>query len=137
MLYAPADATKIVNIVQCKCWDKRQVGPKPMRELLGVMTANKVARGTFITSSSFNREAREFGAANGIHIIDGEQLLKQITERSAEEQERLMAVATAGDYLTPTCASCGTKMIRRMTKKDKSQFWGCENYPRCKMKLSV
>ena len=137
MLYAPADASNVVNIVQCKRRDKHQVGPKAMRELLGVMTANKVARGTFITSSSFTREAREFAAANGIHVIDGEQLLKRIIERSAEEQDRLMAVATAGDYLTPTCASCGIKMIRRTTKKDKSQFWGCENYPRCNIKLTL
>jgi len=41
--------------------------------------------------------------------------------------------ATAGDYTTPTCASCGVKMIVRTPKAGGKAFWGCVNYPRCTM----
>jgi restriction system protein len=133
-LYAPNDKTQIVNIVQCKQWS-RPVGPKLMRELLGVMTANKVPRGTFVTSSTFNNDATQFAAENRIHLIDGKHFLKQIIERPQWDQERLLKVATEGDYLTPTCPNCGIKMVARENNKDKSKFWGCLNFPRCRFTL--
>jgi restriction system protein len=133
-LYAPNDQRQIVNIVQCKQWSS-QVGPKLMRELLGVMTANKVPRGTFVTSSTFNDDATQFAAKNRIHLIDGKHFLKQILERTQSDQERLLKVATEGDYLTPTCPSCGIKLVTRENRKDKSKFWGCLNFPTCKFRL--
>lgn len=133
-IYAPNNRTQIVNIVQCK-QRNRQVGPKLMRELLGVMTANKVPRGTFVTSSTFNEDATQFAVQNRIHLIDGKQLMKQILERSQSEQECLLKVATEGDYLTPTCPSCGIKLVARENRKDKSKFWGCLNHPGCRFRL--
>jgi restriction system protein len=136
VLYEPQDKSKVMNVVQCKQW-KRQVGPKLLRELLGVMTDMKVGRGTFVTSSTFNEEARRIAAENGIHLIDGQGFLEQILKRSPEEQQRLLAVATEGDYLTPSCPSCGIKLLRRENKKDQSWFWGCANYPRCRYTLNA
>lgn len=135
-LYAPRDRTSIANIVQCKQWS-RPVGPKPLRELLGVMTAKGVARGTFVTASTFNEQAESFAAENRIHLIDGAGLLKRILDRSPEDQQRLLRVATEGDYLTPSCPSCGTKLVRRENKKDQSVFWGCGNFPRCRYTLKA
>lgn len=136
VLYEPQDKSKVMNVVQCKQW-KRQVGPKLLRELLGVMTDMKVGRGTFVTSSTFNEEARRIAAENGIHLIDGQGFLEQILKRSPEEQQRLLAVATEGDYLTPSCPSCGIKLLRRENKKDQAWFWGCANYPRCRYTLNA
>ena len=135
-LHAPSDQSNAVNIVQCKQWS-RPVGPKPLRELLGVMTAKGVQRGTFVTASTFNDQAEQFAKENRIHLIDGEGLLKRIRERSPADQERLLKVATEGDYLTPSCPSCGTKLAERKNKKDQSVFWGCTSFPRCRYTLKA
>ena len=135
VLYAPGDHSKLVNVVQCKQW-KRAVGPKALRELLGVMTDRKVTRGIFVTSSTFNDEARRIATENRIQLLEGADFLRRILERSPEDQQRLLKVATQGDYLTPTCPSCGIKLLKRENKKTQSSFWGCVNYPRCRYTLN-
>ena len=126
----PSDPSRIVNIVQCKRWGK-PVRIKELREFLGVMAANKISHGVFVTSSTFNVKAKKFAAENGVYLLDGEGILKRIMERSRADRERLLEIATEGDYLTPTCASCGIKLVSRRNKKDNSTFWGCINYPQC------
>ncbi|HEX5767920.1 MAG TPA: topoisomerase DNA-binding C4 zinc finger domain-containing protein [Burkholderiales bacterium] len=43
-----------------------------------------------------------------------------------------MKLATQGDFLTPTCPSCGIKMIPRKSTAHGRTYWGCRNYPGCK-----
>jgi ssDNA-binding Zn-finger/Zn-ribbon topoisomerase 1 len=47
------------------------------------------------------------------------------------------ASATMVAYLTPSCPICGIKLVKLERKKDKSPYWGCANYPRCRITLSV
>jgi restriction system protein len=133
-LYAQNDHSKVVNIVQCKKWGK-PVGPKALRELLGVMAANKFRRGIFVASSTFNDEATQFAEVNKIHLINGAAFIDKVLARPAADQQRLLDVATEGDYLTPSCPSCGIKLISRENKKSQSRFWGCMNFPRCRYTL--
>ena len=119
------------RIVQCKHWRNRQVALKDMREFLGVMASHKLQNGTFVTSSTFTREALAFAEANGIQAQDGAALLKLIHLRTPEQQAALLAVAYEGEYWRPTCASCGTKMMERPSKGNRGAFWGCNNYRRC------
>ena len=135
-LYTARELTRLESVVQCKQWN-RVVGPKTLRELLGVMTANKVSRGVFVTSSTFNDEASCFAVENRIDLIDGKCLLQKILELPAVQQERLLKVATEGDYLTPTCPSCGIKLVKRESRKDSSTFWGCINFPQCRFTLNA
>lgn len=120
------------RIVQCKHWQGKPVGVKEMREFLGVMTANKLRHGTFVTSSTFTADALAFAADNGIHLQDGAALLKLIGQRTPDQQAALLAVAYEGEYWRPTCASCGTKMVERTSGKFARPFWGCANYPTCR-----
>lgn len=53
----------------------------------------------------------------------------------AAAQLQLLAFATEGDYTTPSCPSCGVKMIKRESKR--GVFWGCRHYPRCRQMLGV
>jgi restriction system protein len=61
----------------------------------------------FVTSSTFNDEATRFGSENRIYLLDGREFLKRILGRSVADQNRLLEVATEGDYLTPSCPFCG------------------------------
>jgi restriction system protein len=126
-----SDPVSPLTIVQCKAWNNQQIGVNLIRELLGVMTHTKVGHGMFMTTSTFSEDAVAFAQANNIALLSGQAVLKEIVELPADAQARLLSVATEGDYMTPTCASCGIKMVWR----DKGQFWGCVNYPRCSSRL--
>lgn len=120
-------------IVQCKAWNSRQVGVKQIREFLGVMTHEKIAKGFYMTSGEYSDDAKEVAKANRITLINGEMMLIMIKRLPEESQERLLALATDGDYTTPTCPSCGIKMVKRSGRR--GEFWGCKNFPRCRQML--
>lgn len=120
------------RIVQCKHWQGKPVSVKEMREFLGVMASHQLKHGTYVTSSTFTADAAAFARANGIQTQDGNALLKEISQRTPEQQTALLAVAYEGEYWRPTCASCGTKMVERTSSKDARNFWGCANFPRCR-----
>ena len=107
----------------------------PVRELLGVMTSEKVDRGVFLTTSTFTKDALAFAEANPIQLLDGVGFLKKILDLPEVTRMELLKFAFEGDYSTPTCASCGVKMVKRESKR--GPFWGCLNYPRCKCNLQV
>ena len=134
LYWPPSDQP--VAIVQCKAWTKK-VGVKAIRELRGVMTSERAAKGIFVTTSTYSDDAIAFAKANKIALMDGAEVLKSILKLPEEKQTSLLQLATAGEYSTPTCASCGVKLIARKPKLGGKPFWGCVNYPRCKMKLYV
>lgn len=123
------------TIVQCKSWSSKQVGVKEIREFLGVMTHEKIAKGFYMTSGAYSTDAKETAATNRITLINGEMLLAMIKRLPLLSQQKLLTSATMGDYTTPTCSSCGVKMVKRSGKR--GEFWGCRNYPGCKQMLHL
>jgi restriction system protein len=89
------------------------------------------SRGIFLTTSIYTKEALAFAKDNPIFLIDGEKFFSMISKLSSEAQKRLLDIATEGEYLIPSCPSCGIKMVER--KGPKINFWGCQNYPKCKL----
>lgn len=130
------DSGKPTSIVQCKAWG-RYVGVKPIRELLGVMAHEKIEKAFFMASSQFTDEAKAFAKTNRITLIDGAMLVAMIKRLSDAQRQALLAFATEGDFTTPTCPSCGIKMRRVPGKSGKPDFWGCQNYPRCRQMIGV
>lgn len=122
--------------IQCKAWDS-MVGVKPIRELFGVMTHESAGKGIFMATSRFSDDAKQFAEEHKdkLFLIDGEKFLSMLSKLPEEKQKKLLALSTDGDYTTPTCASCGIKMIRRTGKS--GEFWGCKNYPKCKNTLKI
>ena len=129
------DSEKPTAIVQCKSWNVRYVGVSLIRELLGVMTHEKIAKAFFMTTSSFSEDAKSFASANRITLVDGPLFLMMIQRLPASERDKLLAFATEGDYQTPTCPSCGVKMVTRSGSPGRSDFWGCPRYPTCRQVL--
>lgn len=126
---------KPVGIVQCKAWSTYNVGVKPVRELFGVMAAEGVVSGKFITSGSFTSEAIAFAQGKKLSLISGDKFLASIRKLSAESQKYLLDKALEGDYTTPTCPQCGVRMVVRKGKNSDREFWGCPKYPGCKATL--
>jgi restriction system protein len=131
---------QLVMIIQCKAWDAYRVGVKPVRELFGVMAADKVANGAFFTTGEFSSEAEEWARDKNLDLVNGREFLNRIKQLTAEQQSSLLAIATAGDYTTPTCPSCGVKMVTRTASKGPSEgreFYGCRNYPGCRQTFRI
>lgn len=134
LFWPPSDQP--VAIVQCKAWTKN-VGVKLIRELRGVMTSERAAKGIFVTTSAFSDDAIAFAKGNKIALMDGVEVLKSILKLPEEKQASLLQLATAGDYTTPTCPSCGNKMVSRKPKAGGRPFWGCLNFPECRTILNM
>lgn len=126
-----------VAIVQCKHWLTRPVDVKEVREVLAVMAAEKVTRGTLVTTSRFTAEAEQFARENNINLLDVQGLLALVAKRTPEQQQALLQHAYEGEYWRPTCASCGIRMVERTARQGASAFWGCANYPRCRFTLPM
>ncbi len=138
-LFRPGERS-IAAVVQCKAWTSSKVGVKPVRELFGVMAAESVSEGFFVTSGEYTEEARSFARGKALTLIDGSALIERIKVLPREVQRHIYEIATAGDYKTPTCPRCGRKMVRRIGAKGRGAgvpFWGCPGYPRCKMILKT
>ena len=97
------------------------------------MAHEKVDRGYFCATGEFSQEAIAFAASNPIKLISGRDLLEAIAQMPEQIRRDLLAVSTTGDYTTPTCASCGIKLVERTISGRAA--WGCLNYPRCRMKI--
>lgn len=128
---------KATSIVQCKAWGGRNVGIKPVRELLGVMAHEKIEKAFFMASGNFTDEAKGFAQSNRITLISGDMLVTMMKRLPDAERQALLEFATDGDFTTPTCPSCGIKMRRVVGTSGRPDFWGCQNYPRCRQKLGM
>jgi restriction system protein len=128
------ESGKPTTIVQCKAWTSL-VGVKQIREFLGVMTHEKISKGFYMTTSGYTEEAKDTAKSNNVTLINGDMLIMMISRLTKESQDKLLSLATEGDYKTPSCSSCGTKMIRRSGKG--KEFWGCANFPRCRHTLKL
>lgn len=124
-----ASPTSATAIVQCKAHNSR-IGVKPIRELRGVMAHEKVDKAFFMAPGGFTDEARAFATEHRITLLDAKLFYAMITRLPAESRQRLLTLATDGDWTTPTCPSCGKKLVARNSKR--GPLWGCPSYPRCK-----
>jgi restriction system protein len=129
------DTGEATSLVQCKAWNNKPVGVKAIREFLGVLVHEKVPKGFFMTSGEFTDEAKAVAKTNKINLINGEMFLAMIMRLPEVSQNKLLALAVAGDYRTPTCSQCGVKMVKRKSKR--GAFWGCVNYPTCRQRLAI
>lgn len=122
--------------IQCKSWNSL-VGVKHLRELFGVMNHEEAGKGIFMTTSDFTVEAKQFAEdhSNRLFLINGEKFLSMILKLPEGARIRLLTFATEGDYKTPSCPSCGIKLIKRVGKS--KPFWGCGNYPKCRTTMHL
>lgn len=123
-------------LVQCKQWKTFKVGVKTVRELYGVMAAQKAQGGVVVTSGVFTQEAKEFAGGKNIALMDGDKLrrvIESVRAKPADTQLAPPALQTTDS--SPACPKCGGAMVKRVAKQGGNagrSFWGCESYPRCR-----
>lgn len=88
---------EVYAVVQCLACHSRQVGVRPVRELLGTMTHDNVPRGIFVTTAGYAQETIDFAKAHPIVLVSGEMMINDILSYSDDARTRLMnALVEAG-----------------------------------------
>jgi restriction system protein len=67
-------------LVQCKHWKQTAVGAPVIREMYGLMVAEKMDMVMVVTSGSFTKEARIFAEGKPISLVDGPRLVQLIND---------------------------------------------------------
>ena len=132
-------------IVQCKQWRTYRVGVKIVREMYGIMVAEKADRVVIVSSGTYTQESVDFAKGKPILLIDGKALAQHIREIKGEPAaaptvtpaakavpQKVLSVQT---QVAPACPKCGAMMLLRTANKGANaggQFWGCPKYPACK-----
>jgi restriction system protein len=65
-------------LLQCRQWKAWTIGINAVREMFGIMTAQRAQGAIILTSGLFTQDARTFAAGKPLHLVDGRQLLKLI-----------------------------------------------------------
>jgi restriction system protein len=123
------------TLVQCKQWQVYSVGAPVVREMFGLMTAERADAVIVVTSGKFTRDAQAFAAGKPIQLVDGPQLLALIQSVQAESTAAPVGEAEPPTTNTPSCPLCRKPMVIRTARRGTnagSQFWGCSGYPACK-----
>lgn len=98
---------------QCKQWRSQKVGVKVVREMFGLVTAERAAGGIVITSGQFTRDASGFADGKSLELVDGEKLAAlvgavqkepKLTSQEIESKPKI-------DLGAPPCPTCGGKMV--------------------------
>ncbi|MGA2175098.1 MAG: restriction endonuclease [Verrucomicrobiota bacterium] len=136
----------MTSIVQCKRWKTYQVGVKPVRELFGVMAAEKADRAIFITSGICTDEAVRFAQGKPIELVDGAQLAEML--RRVQSMMKQASAPSESTTSMPTQISlpdtaparpkfprCGSDMVLRRARTGQHagrEFWGCSTFAETK-----
>lgn len=108
-------------LVQCKHWKAQAVGVSVVRELFGVMSAERAVGAFVVASGQFTSEAAKFAEGRSIKLIDANTLISRVRKPDTH------AIAQ-----TPSCPRCGAEMVLRTARNTGSEFWGCRTFPKCR-----
>lgn len=117
-------------LVQCKQWKVAKVGVATVRELYGVMTAERAVGGFVVASGQFTEEARSFAEGRSINLLPAHSLLQMIQHNTGHAIN-----SQPVEDASPACPKCGSPMVQRVAQKGSqagNRFWGCTRFPACR-----
>ena len=125
-----------VSLVQCKQWKVFSVGAPVIREMFGIMTAERADEAIIVTSGGFTSEAERFAQGKPIRLLDGPRLLKLVKQvQNRGHESSAPSPTTAEPDMPPFCPVCGKVMVLRTARRGQNagnQFLGCPDYPDAK-----
>ena len=117
------------TLVQCKHWKVYKVGVSPVRELFGILMAEKADHAVLVTTGRFTQDARAFAAGKPMELIAGEHLAAAIEEAKYSGEGDLLDVASwsgnfakAATITSPVCPFCRSTMVLRQGKQSGTSF---------------
>lgn len=122
-------------LVQCKQWRERQVGVDKVRELFGVVTAERANRGILVSSGNYTNDAQSFKVGKPLTLIDGPALADLVRNVQSSCTAASPSARPATPPAAPACPLCRSLMVLRTAKRGPNagaSFFGCTKYPACK-----
>ncbi len=120
-------------LVQCKQWKVSKVGVVTVRELYGVMAAERAVGGFVVASGAFTDDAKEFAEGRSIKLVDARRLRAMIN--ASAPAPRIAVEKVPVGEVEQTCPKCGSPMVHRTAKTGSNaggRFWGCSRFPACR-----
>jgi len=121
-------------VVQCKQWRKWYVGVRQIREFLGTLADTKIPNGIFITLTGYSGEAKALADKHGIKILNESDVIKMLEDSGMIYSQEISALLSDTRKF---CPKCEREMVLRTARLTGNRFWGCSNYPRCKLILNI
>jgi ssDNA-binding Zn-finger/Zn-ribbon topoisomerase 1 len=125
-------------LVQCKKLSQdHAIHVDRVRELHEAVAAAGATRGLFVASCSFSWDARNFGKAKGVTLINARTLDALVTAAQEKPDEDLLAIAqwvpkliSKVQFTTPQCPACGAPMDQ--VSSSHGSVWVCSQRPDCR-----
>jgi restriction system protein len=120
-------------LVQCKQWKKQKVDVHVVREMYGVMTAERATGAIIMTSGLFTQDAKSFAENKPVDLVEGHQLA-DLVKAAQGKPFSAAAEAEVTEGTEMICGKCGADLVLRTARRGKSvgnKFWGCSNFPKC------
>jgi restriction system protein len=127
-------------LVQCKQWRSWKIGVKVVREMYGLVTAERAHGAIIITSGMFTQEAKNFAAGKPIDLVEGKQLAELVGSVQKNAVPSSLNSSAIEDSTTKLCPKCGAEMVLKTARQGKyagSKFWSCAKFPNCRGLLPV
>lgn len=131
-LYSRHKPGEPVSVVHCCQWIEAEDVPEVLTAIERQMKSRSLTRATLATATALGAPMRQRAEVAGIAVLDAPGLFGLIRQRTAEQQEQLLALAIDGEYWRPTCHQCGIKMAERTDSTSGRALWACTNAPRCR-----
>ncbi|NIK52135.1 restriction endonuclease [Xanthomonas arboricola] len=133
------------TLVQCKQWQRQQVGVSVVREMYGLLAHHQAHAVKIACIGTYTKDAERFAAGKPIELIGGEQLLGMVravkihaATQPPSQAARVESVVASTDFTasttiaTPSCTRCGSALIQRKNRRTSENFLGCSQFPRCR-----
>jgi hypothetical protein len=111
--------------VQCLAHPQGLIEVKPLQDLMTALAAEDIRRGYVITSGRFSVPARDYAEEKHLTLLPGDIFLEKLNALPEAARTEIMQAATNGDYETPSCPKCETKMVK---SPDNSSLWRCPTH---------
>lgn len=126
------------ELVQCKHWRNRQIKPATVREMWGLVDHHRADGAKIVCVGEFTRESKAFAEGKALELFNGERLVSLIRATCSEIPQKESVGTETTPQSLPTCPACGEgPMVRRTNRRSGEAFWGCRNYPRCRVTRPV
>lgn len=122
-------------LVQCKRWKTLSIGVSHIRELFGVMVAERAQGCIFVTSGDYTAEACAFAQGKPIRLVDGKELVKLMAEVQTSGFIQASHKQSITSEKETVCPVCGSQMVLRRARRGANagnEFWGCSRFPGCR-----
>ncbi|MCX5812331.1 MAG: DUF2034 domain-containing protein [Proteobacteria bacterium] len=122
-------------LVQCKHWKAYKIGVKTVREMFGLLNAEKANEVHIMSSGYFTNEANDFARGKPIQMIDGKMLVQLINKAQEVKSKGSPAKdSTSKSQKRIMCPKCGSDMVLKKTSKgvnDVKELWACTKFLSC------